>query len=299
MDLRYMQSFIAVVECGSLAEAARRLNLTAAAIAARVRSLEEDLGAQLVQRAGRSVKPTEAGLKILERARVVMREIRDIRALATDDTPLGELRLGASSSVLTGLLPPVLQNFYTTHPKLVVFIEPGTSSRLYQNVLEGALDAAIIVEPQFSLSKEYVWRSLAEEPLIVLAPLDMAGRRPHELLASEPFIRYDRSTWGGLLADRYLRQRGIRPQQRLEIDGLMAIATMVSHGLGVSVIPDWAPDRTQQMGLASIPLPDPAPIRCMGLFWPSRSPHAQLAQSFYKEARMVLNHRFPSRAAPL
>jgi DNA-binding transcriptional LysR family regulator len=297
MDTRYVQSFVAVVECGSLAEAARRLNLTAAAIAARLRALEQDLGAQLVQRAGRSVKPTEAGLKILERARAVMREIRDIRAIANDDTPLGELRLGVSSSVLTGLLSPVLHNFYAIHQKLAVFIEPGTSSRLYQNVLEGALDAAIIVEPQFSLSKEHVWRPLAEEPLIVLAPLHMAGRCPHELLASEPFIRYDRSTWGGLLADRYLRKHGLRPQQRLEIDGLMAIATMVLHGLGVSVIPDWAPDRIQQMGLASISLPPPAPIRRMGLLWPSRSPHAQLVQSFYKEARMVLSHRDPSKRA--
>ena len=68
MDIRYLQSFVTVVEVGSLAEAARRLDLTPAAIAARVRGLEEELGAVLVKRAGRSVKPTAAGEKILERA---------------------------------------------------------------------------------------------------------------------------------------------------------------------------------------------------------------------------------------
>ena len=61
MDTRYVQSFVSVVESGSLAEAARRLDLTPAAIAARVRTLEEELGATLVKRVGRSGKATEAG----------------------------------------------------------------------------------------------------------------------------------------------------------------------------------------------------------------------------------------------
>jgi DNA-binding transcriptional LysR family regulator len=96
MDARYLQSFVTVVEVGSLAEAARRLDLTPAAIAARVHALEEDLGAVLVKRAGRAVKPTEAGVKILERARSVLRDIRDLHTIAGDGIALGELRLGCS-----------------------------------------------------------------------------------------------------------------------------------------------------------------------------------------------------------
>ncbi|MCC3263312.1 LysR family transcriptional regulator, partial [Paenibacillus polymyxa] len=56
MDTRYVQSFVSVIESGSLAEAARRLDLTPAAIAARVRTLEEELGTTLIKRVGRSVK---------------------------------------------------------------------------------------------------------------------------------------------------------------------------------------------------------------------------------------------------
>ena len=68
----------------------------------------------------------------------------------------------------------------------------------------------------------------------------MAHRDPHELLANEPLIRYDRNQWGGRQADEYLRKVGITPHERFELNALNAIAVMVDRGLGVSLVPDWA-----------------------------------------------------------
>src|SRR5690606_31778913 len=65
MDIRYLQSFVTVVESGSFAQAARQLDLTSTAVAARVKALEQSLGLSLVKRAGRSVRATEAGLRII------------------------------------------------------------------------------------------------------------------------------------------------------------------------------------------------------------------------------------------
>jgi DNA-binding transcriptional LysR family regulator len=96
MDTRFLQSFVAVVECGSMAEAARRLDLTPAAIAARIRTLEDDLGVSLVSRSGRVVKATEAGLQILDQSRGVVRNVTDLRATANDRTGVGQLRIGTS-----------------------------------------------------------------------------------------------------------------------------------------------------------------------------------------------------------
>ncbi len=288
MDTRYVQSFVSVIESGSLAEAARRLDLTPAAIAARVRSLEEELGATLIKRVGRSVKATEAGLKVLERARSVLREVRDLRASAGDDAPLGELRLGVSTSALTGIMPIVLAHLYRRLPKLAVFIEPGTSNHLYHRVVNGELDAGFIVKPQFNLPKGFAWRLVAEEPLVVLAPPGTPGRDAHELMSTQPFIRYDRSVWGGRLADQYLRQHGITPRERLEVDGLMAIACMVSEGLGVSLVPDWAPDWLDSR-VKRLPLPGRAPLRRMGIVWAKHMPHSALAEAFVEEAGRALN----------
>ena len=289
MDTQFLQSFVSVVEAGSLAEAARRLDLTPAAIAARVRALEQDLGTPLLRRAGRHVKPTEAGLRMLERARLVLRDVRDLRASASDDAPLGELRVGVSVSALTGVMPPVLTRLYRRYPSLSVYVEPGTSSHLYHRTVGGHVDVAFIVQPQFALPKGYGWRTIVEEPLVVLAHPDVATNDAHQLMSQQPFIRYDRAAWGGRMADRYLRQHGIRPHERLEIDGLMAIASMVLEGLGVSLVPDWAPDWLDSIGIARVPLPDTAPVRRMGVIWATQTPHATLSEAFVEATEAAMS----------
>ncbi len=287
MDTRYLQSFVAVVELGSMAEAARRLDLTPAAIAARVKALEADLGIALVQRSGRSVRPTEAGLGMLERARNLLREVRDLRAAADDGMSPGELRLGVFGSAMTGVLPPVLRRLYDRHPALSVLVLQGSSVELCRQVAAGALDAAIVVEPQFAIGKGCEWSLLIEEPLLVVAPRRLQGGLAHDLLARQPFIRYDRSVLGGQLADRYLRDHGIAVRQRLEIDSLMAIAAFVDQGLGVALLPDWAPMWHSGFDIVRLPLPGRAPVRRMGVVWAKQGPRATLARALLDEARAL------------
>jgi DNA-binding transcriptional LysR family regulator len=287
MDTRYLQSFVAVVELGSMAEAARRLNLTPAAIAARVKALEVDIGTPLVQRSGRSVRPTEAGIKLLDRARNVLRDVRDLRAVGGDEISLGELRLGVFISALTGVLPPVLKRLYKRYPELSVFVEPGNSVELCRQVASGALDAAMVVEPQFAVGKGCAFHALLEEPLVVVAPRSQGRRKAHELLEKEFFIRYDRSVLGGQLADRYLRDNNIVVRQRLEIDNLMAIAALVGQGLGVALLPDWAPMWSSGLDIARVPLPKRGPVRRVGLIWATHGPRVALAQALLAEAQAM------------
>lgn len=287
MDTRYLQSFVAVVELGSMAEAARRLDLTPAAIAARLNALEEGLGTTLVQRAGRSVRPTEAGLKMLDRARNVLREVRDLQTVAGDHSALGELRLGVFTSALTGVLPPVLRRLYARYPGLSVYVQLGNSVELCRQVATGGLDAAIVVEPQFALGKGCEFKTWVEEPLVVVAPYGMGERGAHALLAEEPFIRYDRTVLGGQLGDRYLRDNAIVVRQRLEIDSIMGIAALVGEGLGVALLPDWAPMWTSQLYIERVPLPQRAPVRRIGLVWAAQGPRAALAQAVQAESAVL------------
>jgi DNA-binding transcriptional LysR family regulator len=287
MDTRYLQSFVAVVELGSMAEAARRLDVTPAAIAARVRALEEEIGMALVQRAGRSVRPTQAGLLILDRARNVLRDVRDLRAATTEGMSLGELRLGVFVSAMTGLLPPVLKRLYARYPDLSVYVEPGKSVELCRQVATGALDAALVVEPQFAIAKGCAFQTLLEEPMVVVTPRSMSSRKAHELLANEPFIRYDRSALGGQLADRYLRDQGIAVRQRLEIDSLITVAALVGQGLGVALLPDWAPMWRTGLEISRVALPDRAPVRRAGLVWATRGPRVALVRALLAETQAV------------
>jgi len=82
------------------------------------------------------------------------------------------------------------------------------------------------------------------------------------------------------MADDYLRQRGVRPQVRAELDGIEYIAKLVVEGLGVSVLPDWAVLGPANPALKKWPLPPPCPSRTVGVVWQRRSVRAPLVEAF-------------------
>lgn len=266
MDTRFLETFVTVAECGSIAEAARRLNLTPAALSQRLRALEQDLGHSLVQRVGRTVQPTASGLAILRHAAAVIDGARDLRAIAANDQPAGQLRLGATASALTGLLPEVIEALAAQYPRIEYFIQPGASVDLYHGVLAGDLDAAVIVQPQFAMPKSTGWLTLREEPLVLIARDGLPLDDPKHALQTQPFIRYDRNQWGGQIVDRWLRQNGIKVREWLELDALDAIAALVSRGLGVAIVPDWAPPWPEGLALQKLTLPGGA-MRQTGVLW--------------------------------
>src|SRR5262249_34277584 len=155
-----------------------------------------------------------------------------------------------------GALPDILKSMLEKYPQIEVYILRGRAPDIYARVLNGDLDAAIINRPPFAIPKPCGWHVLREEPLIVLAPASLSGRDPHAILAMEPFIRFHRDSWTGRLIDRYLRQNGIRPKERFELDGQEAIAMMVDRGLGVSLVPDWLSSWAEGLSVRKIPISD-------------------------------------------
>lgn len=297
MNTDFLRSFVTSVQHGSMAEAARRLNLSPAAVAQHVRALEQELGASLMIRSGRTVAPTEAGQRILERARAVLRDIGDLRAVANDQALSGELRLGAGTNALLGIVPEVLKAMVERYPAINVYIRPSYSVDMYPAVESGDLDAAIVLEAPFALPKSLQWELLREEPLVLLAPARLARRDPHALLASEPLIRYDRTQWGGQQAEQYLRRARITPHERCEINALSAIAVMVDRGLGVSLVPDWIRPWPEGLDLVRIPLPLPAPPRRVGMIWSRASVRLRLVEAFRQEAMRLFKPKRKQKKA--
>ncbi|WMS44669.1 LysR family transcriptional regulator [Acuticoccus sp. MNP-M23] len=267
MDTRFLETFLTVARRGSLADAAVELDITATAVAQRIRTLEAELGVKLLERAGRSVRPTEAGHAVADRATPLLHGLRDLRTAVQGGAIMGKLRVGAISTAQTGLFPRVLGRLAREAPGLEVALEPGTSAALYERTLAGELDVSAIVKPGFALPKTTEFRLWRSEPLILLAPRGEESRDALHLLKARPFIRYDRRQWGGRLAADYLGARGIVPAQRFELDSLEAIAVMVDGGLGVSIVPEWAAPWPEGLRLTRIALPPPVPVRALGLLW--------------------------------
>jgi DNA-binding transcriptional LysR family regulator len=288
VDTLYLNTFLLVADTGSMSEAARRLDLTPAAIAQQMRVLEREMGTALVMRCGRTVVPTEAGHRLVERARGVLREFGNLKALVNDESAGSELRLGSINTALHSLLPDVLAGFVKRFPNTRVHIHSAMSAELYGAVQRSELDAAVCLHPAFSLPKTMNWEQLREEPLTALVPQRWAKRDAHQLLASEPFIRYERELGGGKQVDRYLRKAGIVPHERFELTSLAAIAMLVDRGLGVALIPDAATPWWPGLKVARLPLPGVSEARRFGVVWERASVRGRLIRGLVDEARRVV-----------
>jgi len=285
METAYLHSFLLVVDTGSMSEAARRLDLTPAAVAQQMRALERELGTSLLARSGRTARPTESGHLLAEHARALLKDVAHMRERLSDSAAGGELRVGTINTALHSVFPGVLTRFVQQYPATKVFLQSGTTDTLYHAVADGQLDVAVCLHPAFALNKSFDWCLLREEPLVLLVPRRLAGADPHALLRTEPLIRYDRRLGGGKQAARYLHAAGIRPRERFELSSLLAIAMMVDRGLGVSLVPDIASPLLAGLKLAKIALPMPSDLRRFGMLWLRASPRLRLIQGFVQSAQ--------------
>lgn len=238
MDSRFLQSLIATIEHGSIAEAARAENLTAAAISQRIQSLERELGFPLLSRLAHTARPTEACLHLLPRAK---RIVSEVALLAGDIDPAGltgTIRIGAISTAMTGMLPIVLRQLRQNAPNLKPGIFPGTSRSLYQAVLDNEIDAAILVAPVFDLPKNLQIRDITSESLVLLSRHAPQGGIP-ATLQSHPYLRYDPSAWGGRFAEKYLKDHNLELEAMCDLDALETIAMLVADDVGISLVPHW------------------------------------------------------------
>lgn len=266
-----------------MAAAARSLNLSASAVAQQLRTLERELGVPLLIRIGRTVRITDQGSRILPHARQLVRDESALKGLAHDGSISGELRLGACSTALIGILPALMARMNTQYPDIKFRVETANSVQLYTQILAGQLDAAVVLEAPYPLPKTCEWLMLREEPLVVLAPERLANGDALDLLRSEPFIRYDRNKWGGRGPDKYLRELGIQPNERYEVDMLQAIAVMVDLDLGVSLVPDWSRPWPENLRIARLPLPERRVGRRVGIVWSRSSVRIKLVNALLAE----------------
>ncbi|MBC8998431.1 LysR family transcriptional regulator [Pseudomonas sp. N40(2020)] len=240
MDVRFLNSLVAVVEAGSIAAAARRENRTAAAISQRVQALERALGCTLLLRTAHAARSSDQCLLILPKIRAIIELAQELHGDLHHDGLFGEVTIGAISTALTGVLPGLIERLALSAPDLKLKITPGDSKSLYEKVLAGELDAAILVRPPFQPPKALALTVLKVEPLILVAPARHAGQSLEALLREHPFIRYDARSWGGQIAQRYLDEQSIEPNVLCELDALETIVMLVAQGMGVSLVPQWA-----------------------------------------------------------
>jgi DNA-binding transcriptional LysR family regulator len=239
LDIRFLQSLVAVIETGSIAAAARREKLTPAAISQRIQTLEKTFGNALLTRSAHSASPTEACLNDLSRIRGLIRDAEELKDNLKGGVLAGEIRIGAISTVMTGLMPEALLQVSRVAPDLKMRLVPGASSALYEQLLQGQLDVVILVKPPFIIPKTLRMVEIRAEPLVLMSQSRVKPSEIRQALESSPFIRYDPQSWGGRLVQHYLDAHLISPDIVCDMDALETIAILVARGLGNALVPAW------------------------------------------------------------
>ncbi|HSF96659.1 MAG TPA: LysR substrate-binding domain-containing protein, partial [Thermohalobaculum sp.] len=124
------------------------------------------------------------------------------------------------------------------------------------------------------------------ERLVFIAPADVSEDNVEALTAAHPFIWFSRMTWAGQQIERLLSARGLKPREGMEADSLEAIAALVAHGLGVSVVPE-RPGAPLPETLRRLPLSGPDAFRRLALIERSTNSNARLAAALLEELRLA------------
>lgn len=272
----HLRSLTAIAEHGTFSAAAQALGRSHSAVSLHIKALEAALGAVLVDRDARPPALTPTGAAVVEQARRLERVLQDIEAVGRADTLRGALAVGVVPSALIDLAPPALAALRAAHPEIELSIRAGLSGALAQAVLAGELDAAVLTAPDVA-PEDARLRVILDEPLVAIAPPDAPPGDDRALLAAHPFIWFSRKTWAGQQIERRLLDRGVRIRAVMEVDSLEAIAAMVRHGLGASVVPD----RGGMQGLRRAPFGAPQHHRRLSLMTPRRQPKARLVDALH------------------
>lgn len=192
MNTRDIEAFLAVVDTGSIVGAALRLHLTQPGVTRRVQNLETTLGAVLLDRQSKPLKPTSAGREAYLLGRRVIASVDDLKSgLAPDSPPTGDFRLGLTPFLNDGAVAGPLDQMRGLYPKLTLRVSSGWSGDLLAQLQEGRIDACGIFVPNSMEPPEtFVRDHLGTHPALVVAAKSLGLPRRVSLadIANLPWV---------------------------------------------------------------------------------------------------------------
>ena len=244
MQLHQLRYMVCVAEERRFTRAAARLHVAQPSVSSAISALEQELGASLFHRARSEVVLTGAGEAFLPWARQVLADCEAGAAAVRDLMGLrrGRLSIGATPSLTTNLLPPVLARFHAEHAGLELTIHEAGSQDLVRRLEEGAIDLAVVILP---VNRPWMETSPLMEEELVLAvrpghPLSERRAVRVEELEGVPLVMFKAGYDLREATMEACRRAGFAPVlavSGLEMDGALALA---GAGVAAAVVPESA-----------------------------------------------------------
>jgi LysR family cyn operon transcriptional activator len=296
MNLRYLHTFVSIVDAGSIARAGTRLNLSQPAASRQVLALEAELGVRLFDRVGRRLRLTSQGQDLLQQTRRLLMEadVLSARARALKGGHTGILRVGATPMVIEHLLSAFLGKYQARHPGVEVhFVEDG-GLRLPVRLEQSDVHLALIV-PDDRFQSRLLFPS---HNLAVLSSKHLLSRRrvlEVEDLARQPLLLLHRTFGSRQWLDSALNNQHLRARVLLESAAPHTLIALAEVGYGVAVVPSTVlvPRRLRALPLVQ----RKAPIgRWVTIAWDPRRSLAAFAEQFVDELAVYCRREYPGQS---
>jgi DNA-binding transcriptional LysR family regulator len=284
--LTYIETLAALAEVGTMTRAATRLRITQSAVSKRIATLEHQVGQKLVEPAGRRVRLTPFGIRLLDRATPHLAALKE--ALLEETAPQGgRLVIGVSESILASWGPPLLARVCAALPQLDLSLNAHRSPVAVEHVRSGEYMLALVAgvsddAPDLKAEK------ILEEPMVVVP----SGLKSFPLSGTVPVLTIEPASATWAILERRLRRLSPQWTFRLEVERTLqsfaCIVQMARHGLGNGLVPAGV---ARAMGISSqhlIYLPEPGLTRPIGLVGRATTLAIPLVQEFSRGLRREL-----------
>jgi LysR family nitrogen assimilation transcriptional regulator len=292
MELRELEYFVRVAEQGSFTNAAVQLQITQPTLSRKVRALEVELRANLFHRNGRGAQLTAAGRRFLDHARGVLRGADSaLRSVHEDGTGYeGRVAAGLPPSVGKLLIPPLVKKFAERFPKASLSIVEGLSNGLYDQLLSGRLDFAVMRNP--AASPHLSIQPITTEAFYLVGAKPL-GRRNSTVALAElvglPLIMPSAPHAFRPLLEAAMARMGAVLNVSFEVDAVGSLIDLAAAGLGHVLLPE-STVRTirfrRHLCCQRINAPELTSTLCV--VTPSRQPKTQLPMEAMSLTREVL-----------
>jgi len=253
MEISDLKIFLAVAQQGSISRAAEELHYVQSNVTARIKQLEERLGASLFHRKSRGVELTASGQLLLGYAQRIVRLTREAEEAISDQSePRGKLLIGSMETTAAVRLPPLLAGYHRSYPQVELNLVTGSSAEILKRLLayqiDGALVAGEISQEGLLVEKAY------EEEMVLVTPADID--EPGQLTNFKILVlRADCACRSQL--EKWLQTTGRLPYQIIEIGSIEGIIGCVAAGMGVGFMPRSVVDKAHIRKVCSLhTLPD-------------------------------------------
>jgi len=238
IDLESLRVFRTIVDEGGVIRAAAKLNRVQSNVTARVRQLEEHLGARLFRREGRTLRLSAEGQTLLTYADRLLRLADEAVSEMRTGKPRGVFRLGALESTAGSRLPPILSRYHSLHPDVVVELATATTGALLTRVMNFELDGAFVSDPPAITNLGS--RPVFEEKLVLITPTSCTRMSGPADMGRATLIAFGQGCSYRKRIEEWFGSANMIPERVLEFASYQAMIACVAAGTGVAVVPQSA-----------------------------------------------------------